>query len=83
MFTRKSLGIAAMLLSSAGSSAMLAQNPNAPRGNCPNPGQNCPRNGSGQCIRAGRGAGSAAQGTPAAPRQGAARRGGMVNCPRR
>lgn len=81
MFTTKSLGIAAMLLFSAGSSAMLAQS-NAARGNCPNPGQNCPRNGSGQCIRAGGGAGSAAQGTPA-PRQGAGRRGGMGNCPRR
>jgi hypothetical protein len=52
----------------------FAQNQNCPRANCPNPGQNCPRNG--QCMRQGN-----AKGGPGAMNRGMRRGAGMrANC---
>jgi len=71
MIGKSLIATAAMLLVSAASG--LAQN--GPRGNCPNPGQNCPRKGQGMGPGQGanRGAGS-----------GPMQRGRNIpNCPRR
>jgi hypothetical protein len=81
MTTKRSLIIATILLLAAGSGIVQAQN--GSRGNCLNPGRICPRNGSGQCARAGRGSGAAGKGRPVAMKRGPGRGAGMANCPRR
>lgn len=81
MIRKHSLAVMAMLLFSAGSSIALAQN--GARGNCPNPGQNCPRSNSGPCARSGGGSGAAAKAGPMAMKRGAGRCTGRMNCPRR
>jgi hypothetical protein len=77
MNKKRSLLIAMVgLLLTVGAGSALAQNPNCPRGNCPNPGQTCPNP---QCPR---GANAGKRG-PAAMNRGARRGARMAaKCPR-
>jgi hypothetical protein len=78
IFRMRSLILAAVLLLSTGAGVALAQNGRRANCPCPNPGQNCPRNGSGRWIGAGRGQGAVAD-RPLGMRRGMGLGGGAWN----